>query len=838
MPEYVSPAEFARLIRTELKSRHGWTSRQVSVKSDSYSMGSSIDITIKAPGISIAAVEEIANGQERIHRCEMTGEILGGGNRFVSVSLDWEMVRREAAKLVEWVKETPIHDRELRIVEVCGEGYYIGRTGESYFSVSARNNGFIPTGSSAEAVAGFFASRMLQAGVEVVPPSGDGNGDSDPDPDPKPEEANEKPATSPEVEYPAGALQLVEEFSSFEEAQWALSHVMTQDGLLGARALPAGGGKRDRLQAFFEDDLPQNAEMSEGMRRVIMPRSIWPALQIPVPGRAPVPEGSTKPATTKQEKKSTSVLVDSVKAADEDFEWYPTTSRMVEVVCRHLDKHASSILDIGAGDGRVLKQLAARFEYPPTLYSIEKSTVLIQAQPESVVPVGTDLFEQNLACLPVDYIFCNPPYSQYDTWACMVIESGYARKSFLVIPSRWIDHGGIQQALKKRGATARVIHTDDFLDAPRKARAVVDIVEISYPKDKWGQKPADPFDTWFDENISTFDEEKPSDWYAEQEAAQRELARVRGLNSITEMCETYREEYERMEANYRAIFELDYALLKELGVNKEAVREGIKKKMAGLKAKYWQLLFERLSAVTDRLSTATKTKFLDKLLGQAILAFTESNAYAVVLWAIKNANCYLEEQTVALYKELSTFDGAMNYKSNQKTWKKDGWRYILRNEEDRPTHYALDYRIVLERYRAIGYESYDYINNLARDCHNTIADVIAVLFNLGFPAYGARSQDRLWHAGEWQDWYRMGNRDEILFQVKGHKNGNLHFRFLPAAIKALNVEAGRLLGWLRDPGDVVEELEYTFEEAGKWYGCIRAISTGNAQKLLGAGSPG
>lgn len=148
-------------------------------------------------------------------------------------------------------------------------------------------------------------------------------------------------------------------------------------------------------------------------------------------------------------------LLKSVQEADQDFEWYPTTPAMIAAVARYLDKshRDTSIMDIGAGDGRVLTQLAAYFThqeyhhycppcdreftsraevskcpacggqrrgtpdqytagYPPTLYAIEKSTVLIQAQPPGVVPVGTDLFEQNLVTLPVTYIFCSPPYSQ------------------------------------------------------------------------------------------------------------------------------------------------------------------------------------------------------------------------------------------------------------------------------------------------------------------------------------------------------------------------------------------------------------------------------------------
>lgn len=750
---YTSPAEAARLIRTALKSRHGWTSRQVSVRSDSFSMGSSIDIKIKAPGISIAAVQEIAREQESISRCEITGEILSSGNRYVSVELDWGLVRDEGKKLVAWVEETPIHPSELREVEVCGETYYIGRTHETNgYSVRSSNSGYIPTAASAGSVAEFFARVMIQAGVEVAPP----------------------PA-SPE------APMVVEKMTDLE---------------------------RDIL-----------AEAREEAARLG-----------PVDHRAP---GGCLHYSTR-------TLLSAVQEADQDFEWYPTTSRMVEVVSRHLDKGASSLLDIGAGDGRVLHQLAQGFISPPSLYAIEKSTVLIQAQPSDIIPIGTDLFEQNLTSLPIDYIFCNPPYSDFETWTSFIIESGYARRAYLILPTRWKDSPLIFSSLKKRGATSRILHTDSFLDAPRKARAIIDIVEVSYPKDRWGNKPLDPFDTWFDQNVGIFEEEEKSEDYEATHAREnQELARIRSLSSITEMVAAYQEEYARMEANYRAIFSLDYSLLKELGVNKENVREGIKKKMAGLKGKYWEVLFQRLDTITNRLSTSTKQQFLERLLSRNILAFTEGNAYSIVIWAIKNANLYFDQQTTQLFLDLSTFEGVGNYKSNVRTWKEEDWRFSRRYREDeysRPSHYALDYRIVLEKYRAIGgSSSWDYPSGLSKGCHEIISDIIAVLFNLGFPASSPSSMNRDWSAGEWQNWYRTGHPDEILFQVKGYKNGNLHLRFHPQAIKALNVEAGRLLGWLKEPRDVVRELRYSEEEAKEMYRCTRTILPGTARLLLGTG---
>lgn len=532
---------------------------------------------------------------------------------------------------------------------------------------------------------------------------------------------------------------------------------------------------------------------------------------------------------------NTQQMVMRLKQADEDLEWYPTTNDMILAVQRWLPENAGSIMDIGAGDGRVLVKLAEKCK-DAKLYGIELSTILVQAQPKEIIPVGTDVLEQNLACLPVDYIFCNPRYSRFEEWVCKIISEGFAKKAFLVIPQRWKDSEPIGQAVKQRGATTRVIYSGDFEDAERKARAVVNIVEVCYPMDDNGyrEKVKDPFDIWFDANISTFDK---AEEFKESESRQ-DLARKYGHASIDEMVAAYQEEHTRMQDNYRAIFMLDYGILKELGVDKNQVREGLKKKMAGLKIKYWEILFERLDAITSRLSTKSKQHLLEKLTRNTSVEFTASNAYAVVLWAIKNANQYFDEQLVELFQALSTFEGVMLYKSNQKAWGHDQWRYMSRWDLQRGTalsNYALDYQIAVSRGSAIlkdQWNTYEFPGSLARGCHNLIADAVAVLSNLGFSTYSSRSLDRDWQGGQWENFY-AANSDEILFQCKAYMNGNLHFRFMPEAIKALNIEAGRLLKWLRTEEDVVTELGYTPEEAKQYFHRNTQLMPSNI-KLLGA----
>lgn len=77
--------EKAAAIRAEYKKR-GWNSRKISVRTEYFSLGSAINIEIKAPGIPTEEVEKIAKGiGESIARCHLTHEILSGGNTYVSV---------------------------------------------------------------------------------------------------------------------------------------------------------------------------------------------------------------------------------------------------------------------------------------------------------------------------------------------------------------------------------------------------------------------------------------------------------------------------------------------------------------------------------------------------------------------------------------------------------------------------------------------------------------------------------------------------------------------------------------------------------------------------------
>lgn len=89
-PANLPTKEKGKWLREEFK-KIGYNSRKISVKVDSYSMGSSIDVTIKSPDVKMTddcKIQEIINNVEKIHRCSASGEILSGGNTYTNLNVD------------------------------------------------------------------------------------------------------------------------------------------------------------------------------------------------------------------------------------------------------------------------------------------------------------------------------------------------------------------------------------------------------------------------------------------------------------------------------------------------------------------------------------------------------------------------------------------------------------------------------------------------------------------------------------------------------------------------------------------------------------------------------
>lgn len=157
-----STTDRAAQLRAALKAK-GWTSRDVSVRAEYYSMGSSIHVVIKNPDVPFAPVEEAANQHERIDR-DGFGEILSGGNRFVHVSYS---PTADAALAARYTDAVSTAARELdalteanRLIPIGATGFMVGRGANGWGYSLWGDGGHIQTANTPDYFASILAIRL------------------------------------------------------------------------------------------------------------------------------------------------------------------------------------------------------------------------------------------------------------------------------------------------------------------------------------------------------------------------------------------------------------------------------------------------------------------------------------------------------------------------------------------------------------------------------------------------------------------------------------------------------------------------------------------------------
>lgn len=97
-PRELSTVERAAEIRAAYKA----AGIVASIRSDYFGLGSSIDIRVRSGSFVKAC--EIAKRHENVRRDPGTGEILGGGNRYVAVDMDNATVNEKSARIMSAVQ--------------------------------------------------------------------------------------------------------------------------------------------------------------------------------------------------------------------------------------------------------------------------------------------------------------------------------------------------------------------------------------------------------------------------------------------------------------------------------------------------------------------------------------------------------------------------------------------------------------------------------------------------------------------------------------------------------------------------------------------------------------
>lgn len=533
---------------------------------------------------------------------------------------------------------------------------------------------------------------------------------------------------------------------------------------------------------------------------------------------------------------STTTLIKELKEAGEDYELYPTSPEMIKVIWEHRRKPYSDgsgynvksfgkVLDIGCGtenfkkyvdefnkpfikcdeDGRVRSNSDAANIHD--YYVIEKSKILIDKLAPETIVLGTDFQQTTLIDKPVDTIFCNPPYSEYEDWTVKIIKESVCKDIYLIIPQRWKNSEKINIALQKYITTpycryrdtfddlekVTVLGSFDFMDAERAARAKVDVIYIN----KSDTRKESAFDTFFDEVFGMEDKKGVNRFKEEQEKINTELAA--GKNKIEILCDGYTAAQQQLFEHFQVITNLDADILDTIGIQKDKVKSALQSKIEGLKHVYWNAAFDCLDEITSRLTSSSRDNLLGRFSALKQVDFTAPNIYALIVWVIKNSNKYFTSQMLDFFFGLSSPENVRNYKSNQRVFEQDGWGYRNRKHD----HYTLDYRIICTQYALPqGCGSYYYDRGIERDMRVKISDICTVANNLGFPhgyidfppAYGKKGI------------VYMQDDKTVLFEFKCYLNNNVHIKLNKEFIKALNVIVAKELGWIHSKQDIAKEF--------------------------------
>ena len=556
-------------------------------------------------------------------------------------------------------------------------------------------------------------------------------------------------------------------------------------------------------------------------------------------------------------KQATLCLIEELKEKKEDFEWYPTTDEMLRCVSRsiigRLDKYHISILDIGAGNGSALNKLQNFLQqkkrrdddsslYKVEKFAIEKSQTLISNMNNDIFILGTDFMQQTLIDKDVDIIFCNPPYSEFEIWMKKILTESNAELNYFVVPTRWKNNKEIEEIIEQRNMRVDNLGVFTFEKAERQARAVVDILCIKKSK----KDGTSAFEVWF-KNTFKINAEKDkvyeSDFIDKKEKEIKQTL-VKGQNLIEQLEELYKNDMQKLLNNYKSLENLDYDLFKELAIDINSLKKSLEEKIKGLKRLYWNELFNNLTAITDRLTSKSRKDMLDILQENTCIDYTSENAYAIVLWAIKNANLYIDNQMVYIYKELTDIDNISGYKSNKhyiddnfksygKGNDKYGWERNNKNQELRKgkNAYKLDYRLVHHIGNTFGYYGYDN-NKLSSNASTFIEDVITIGKTLGFDVKDSDKHciNGSWTSGKKYTFYTKTN--EIFMEIRVYLKGTIHYKFNQDFMKKFNLEVGRLLGWLKDYKQASQELDIPIALTMKYFNnSIQKIQNSNIKLL-------
>lgn len=502
-------------------------------------------------------------------------------------------------------------------------------------------------------------------------------------------------------------------------------------------------------------------------------------------------------------------LFDDLKANDEDFEFYPTTTEILRAITAEkwlVQSGVTSVLDIGCGNGKALDYFSKNWETKLEIFGIEKSQILISnlVNPDILI-VGNDFGECMLLDKQVDMIFSNPPYKEFKEWTLKILSYAISKKVVLVIPERWKDDEKIKQCIKECEWTFDVIGRYDFLDSEdRKARAKVEVIVF---------KRQNKTDSVFERELSkAFGmgellnrvDKVYWDRYKLKEETEEECKDVVSAKELIDyLLNRYQADQRKLFGSLEALSKVGAELMSELGVRKDKIIESVINKIKFQKNIYWSEVIDRIPEISKRLSIEQKRDLLHDLAERGA-EFTKSNILGVILFSINVAKKCEKENFVKYWEYLANREWRLKYKSNEKAFG-DCHRY----EKPEKMHEGkLDYRIIVS-YAGTFYSTLDYLYEV-----KAILNLQPIARAMGYfgdiricdengekicPEY----RGVVLPIGE--SFLKIG--DTTIARLKVFKNNNLHIFFNQDFLAKLNLNVFTHLGWIKTKEEAKKEFK-------------------------------
>ena len=364
-------------------------------------------------------------------------------------------------------------------------------------------------------------------------------------------------------------------------------------------------------------------------------------------------------------------ILDELKEKQEDFELYPSNKEMIKLIYNRLESSVK-ILDIGAGTCNFKKYFnelsqeqqaisICNAKYLNKYYVIEKSQTLINNFDKDTICLGTDFNDTLLIDKKADVYFCNPPYSEFEQWTIRILKEGNCKKVYMIIPERWKNNQIINNIIEQFNIKYTILGSFDFMhNVERQARAKVDVIEFDKQFDSYKVLEdfnKNAFNSWFDETFKMRNSENENkyEYDIEREETQKIKNELIGCKTKGDfLVNSYNAEQMKLFEQFKAICSLDIDTLATIGVKKEAIKEAIKQKIKSLKTRYWKIVFDEFEEITNRLTSETRNDMFNRFAELQTVDFTLENIYPLILWVIKNANTYYNDQLISFFRKLSS----------------------------------------------------------------------------------------------------------------------------------------------------------------------------------------